>query len=106
MREGAYLEVVVLGPTTERDLAGTVVDTVTNPTMFLLPHVPLVYPLGVQVGSKLGDRYKYNDLVDSVLHDSADSYAQERLIYLEKRHYDLGETPPAANDPYEDPYAN
>ncbi len=106
VREGAYLEVVVLGPTTERDLAGTVVDAVTNPVMFLLPNVPRGYPIGVKVGSALGNRYKYNDLVDSVLHDSADSYAQGRLIYLEKRHYELGQKPPAANDPYEDPYAN
>lgn len=106
VREGAYLEVVALGPTTERDLAGTVVDTIVDPVNALLPKAVRGYPTVFSLSSALNSRYKYNDMVNSILHDSADSYAQERLIYLEKRHYDLGEPAPAAVDPYEDPYAN
>lgn len=106
VREGAYLEVIALGPTTERDLAGTVVDTLADPVNALLPKAARGYPTVLELGAKLNSRYTYKDTVDSILHGSADSYAQERLIYLEKRHYDLGEPAPAATDPYEDPYAN
>jgi len=50
-----------------------------------------------------------------VLYDSADSYAQSRLIYLQNRRFDLGldasagyadpYADAATADPYEDPYA-
>jgi phospholipid-binding lipoprotein MlaA len=106
VREGAYLEVIALGPTTERDLAGTVVDTIVDPINAILPKAARGYPTGFEVAAALNSRYKYMDTVDSILHSSADGYAQERLIYLEKRHYDLGEPAPSATDPYEDPYAN
>lgn len=106
-REGAYLDVPFLGPSTERDLAGTVVDAITDPVSAALPADANGYPLAVRLTARLGDRYKYNDLIDSILHQSADSYAQQRLIYLEKRHHDLGIKSTAAPiDPYEDPYAN
>ena len=106
VREGAYLEVIALGPTTERDLAGTVVDTIVDPVNAILPKAVRGYPTVIEFGAALNTRYKYKDTLDSILHGSADGYAQERLIYLEKRHYDLGEPAPAATDPYEDPYAN
>ena len=48
------------------------------------------------------DRGAFGDTLDSVLYDSADSYAQARLIYLQNRRYELGET---AVDGYIDPYA-
>lgn len=109
VREGAYLEVPFVGPTTERDFAGIIVDTVADPVTLMLPKGQGLrsYPPAVELASHLGDRYKYNDIINSILHDSADSYAQERLIYLEKRHHDLGiKTPAASFDPYEDPYAS
>jgi phospholipid-binding lipoprotein MlaA len=53
--------------------------------------------------------------VDSILYDSADSYAQARLLYLQNRRFELGQEagdPGGAGasddgfiDPYEDPYA-
>jgi phospholipid-binding lipoprotein MlaA len=106
--EGAYLEVPFIGPSTERALAGMAVDTIAHPVNAILPKSLRGYPTAVELASHLGDRYKYNDLIDSVLHGSADSYAQERLIYLEKRHHNLGIKSDAAAtfDPYGDPYAN
>ena len=59
--------------------------------------------LFAQLGSKLADRSRYSDTVDSILYDSADGYAQARLLYLEHRRYNLGETP--AESTFEDPYA-
>ncbi|WP_127902073.1 MlaA family lipoprotein [Solirhodobacter olei] len=105
--EGAYLEVPFLGPSTQRDLAGTVVDTLADPVNSILPQNLRGYPTAVDLASKLGTRYRYNDMINSILYGSADSYAQERLIYLEKRHHDIGMPSPTTNfDPYEDPYAN
>jgi phospholipid-binding lipoprotein MlaA len=44
-----------------------------------------------------------SDTIDSVLNDSADSYAQLRLIYLQNRRFELGTTMPEdAVDPYDD----
>ena len=61
------------------------------------------------VASRLGDRARYSETVDSVLYDSADSYAQARLLYLQSRRFELGQTTGDAGDagfvdPYEDPY--
>jgi phospholipid-binding lipoprotein MlaA len=53
------------------------------------------------------DRGRYVETVDSILYESADSYAQARLLYLQNRRYALGQTVEDSNsdDPYEDPYA-
>lgn len=107
VREGAYLDVPFFGPSTERDFAGTVVDVFADPVRLALPKDLRNYPLAIDVASHLDYRYRYNDIINSILHDSVDSYAQTRLIYLEKRHHDLGESSSStAFDPYEDPYAN
>jgi phospholipid-binding lipoprotein MlaA len=59
------------------------------------------------LASKIGDRGRYSELVDSILYESADSYAQARLLYLQNRRHQLGQTEDEADfvDPYEDPYA-
>ncbi len=102
--EGAYLEVPFLGPSTQRDLAGTVVDIVTDPVNYIFPKRMHNYPTAAHLAARVGDRYKYNSLINSILH-APGSYQQERLIYLEKRHHDLGMPEQAPTfDPYEDPY--
>mgnify|MGYP001767110220 CR=1 FL=1 len=106
--EGAYMELPGLGPSTGRDTMGTIVDIVLNPVSKLVPapesHVATV----AKVGSKLGDRDRYSETLDSVLYDSADSYAQARLLYLQNRRFELGQTAAGGEDafldPYEDPY--
>ena len=55
---------------------------------------------------KAADRKIYGDVIESVLYDSADSYAQMRLLYLQNRRYKLsGQENNDANswDPYTDP---
>lgn len=107
VREGAYLELPFLGPSTERALTGKVVDAITNPTHLLVPQSARNLPYAADAGSILDYRYRFNDTVDSILHGSADSYGQERLIYLEQRHYALGiQSNAGLTNPYEDPYAN
>ena len=111
--EGAYVEMPFRGPSTQRDSVGRVVDFFTNPLPQALSDDQNALRIGVQGADVIGDRGRFGDTVDSVLYDSADSYAQSRLIYLQSRRFELGgggdsdyEDPyaPGATDPYEDPY--
>lgn len=102
--EGTYLEVPFIGPTTERDFTGAVVDVLLNPTMIALNGDQAAVAGGARIASRFGDRYRYSDFVDSVLYESADSYAQARLLYLQNRRFQLGQQDEAdAYDPYDDP---
>lgn len=107
--EGAYVVLPLLGPSTERDAAGRLIDILTD-------------PIGSVLGPKLGDkaednglaftagtiinnRYELTETIDGILYDSADSYAQTRLFYLDSRRFALGETSDdAAIDLYDDLY--
>lgn len=99
--EGAYLELPILGPSTQRDAAGKVVDLVIDPLYHILHSDAAWAVFGLRVASKAGDRARFGDTVDSVLQDSADSYAQLRLIYLMHRRHELNEGG-AEIDPYAD----
>ena len=104
--EGAYLEVPVMGPSTTRDLVGTLVDLALDPVNHLKPD-QVKAATAAKLAAKIGDRGRYSELVDSILYESADSYAQARLLYLQNRRHQLGQTADEGNfvDPYEDPYA-
>jgi phospholipid-binding lipoprotein MlaA len=104
--EGAYVELPVLGPSTERDTVGRVVDIALNPLRYAdLTSEQSAGLFASSAASRIGDRYRFSSTVDSILYDSADSYAQARLIYLQNRRFQLGqETSDAAFDPYYDPY--
>jgi phospholipid-binding lipoprotein MlaA len=108
--EGVYLEVPFAGPSTARDTAGLVVDVALNPTRFLFSGKDALAVTAAKVGSGLGNRDRFSDTIDSILYESADSYAQARLLYLQNRRFELGQTESAGDDdsfidPYEDPYA-
>jgi len=100
--EGNYLELPLLGPSTERDAFGKVVDMALNPLRLLVPDMYNI-PTYAKIASKLADRGRYSETVDSILYDSADSYAQARLLYLDHRRFNLGQAP--SEDQFEDPYA-
>ena len=108
--EGNYAEVPFVGPTTTRDFVGMLVDVAMNPVSLVLDRPESYVATGFKLGSRLGDRNRYSDTVDSILYESADSYAQARLLYLQNRRYELGQTTDGDNasfeDPYEDPYAD
>lgn len=106
--EGPYVELPLMGPSTQRDAVGKVVDIFTNPLRYVLKK-PEIYALPVAGAvSTLGDRATYGDTIDSVLYDSTDSYAQARLLYLERRRFQLGgavaEDAVDVYDDYEDFY--
>jgi phospholipid-binding lipoprotein MlaA len=100
--EGAYLVLPFVGPSTARDSVGVLADIFTNPITFS-PTRPLQNS-GViaNILSSMGSRGRYSDTVDSVLYDSADSYAQTRMIFLQNRRFELGQEDAAAEiDPFD-----
>ncbi len=107
--EGEYVELPFIGPSTQRDTVGMVVDVFTNPLTFGAPS-PEKFMGPVAKGlSKLGDRYTYSSTVDAILYDSADSYAQARLLYLQSRRFQLGQeqtNEDQGDDGYDDYYAD
>jgi len=107
VEEGAYVELPLLGPSTQRDALGSVVDLALDPMNYLLPRPESYVGTMAKLAAKLGDRGRYSATVDSILYDSADSYIQARLLYLQNRRYELGQTSGESasfEDPYEDPY--
>jgi len=108
MGEGQYVELPLIGPSTQRDALGMVVDVFTNPLTFGAPSPEKYMGPVVKGFSKLGDRYEFSDTVDSILYDSADSYAQARLLYLQHRRFKLGqeEAVDEQGDGYDDFYAD
>ncbi len=117
--EGAYLEVPFRGPSTQRDAFGGLVDMFLDPLGHYASDAEMRIIAGVRVAGIVIDRGQFGGMVDSVLYDSADSYAQARLIYLQNRRFELGQGPggsggaaagdgtyidPYSADPYADPY--
>lgn len=87
---GAYLELPVLGPSTERDLVGKIVDfALIDPLDTVLTDEQKFAGTVGRIVSKAGDRARFGSTVDSVLHESADSYAQTRLLYSQHRRHEL-----------------
>jgi phospholipid-binding lipoprotein MlaA len=103
----------VFGPSTARDALGTLVDLALNPMGQVTEGRDATAVMVAKILAKLDDRARYSNTVESILYDSADSYAQARLLYLQNRRFELGQTSAAGDgsedsgfiDPYEDPYA-
>lgn len=107
LEEGAIVELPFYGSTTTRDAVGIVADFFTSPLTFA-PTRP-IDNIGVyaKILEQMGDRGSFSDTVDSILYESADSYAQARIIYLQNRRFELaGDGPDAYLDVYDDPYAD
>ncbi len=104
-REGAYLELPLFGPSTERDAVGQVVDLFANPLDSIFDEGSDI-AAATSLPSVLNSRFELAETVDSILYDSADSYAQLRLFYLESRRFELAGQTSAENafDPYENLY--
>jgi phospholipid-binding lipoprotein MlaA len=100
--EGDYVVHPILGPSTTRDTVGMVVDFALNPLRHYVDTPESRYLTVTSVASGLNSRYEFDGTIDSVLYESADSYAQLRSLYLQQRRFEL--TGAAAD--YEDPYAD
>lgn len=111
VREGGFVMLPFLGPSTERDALGTLVDFGLNPLDFAIQDKAKNIGLYAEIVQRLGDRGQFADSIDSVLYESADSYAQLRVIYLQNRRFELaGDDGQEYVDPYdesfEDPYVD
>lgn len=101
--EGAYIELPFFGPSNQRDAIGLIVDLVGNPVGFVLQSPESYVSPAATLGSVLGDRYTFAGTIDAVLYESADSYAQARILYLDSRRFELeGSVEPDYFDPYEE----
>ncbi len=99
--EGPYVELPIFGPSTRRHTVGRVVDLFTNPLSYVFGSPGRFVAPVSNVGERLSDRGRFTDTVDSILYDSADSYAQLRLIYLQSRRFELGQEDPEQEiDPF------
>lgn len=89
MGEGAFVEIPLLGPSTERDALGKVLGSITNP-LSALPLDQQNIATAAKIGEVLSDRIEYGDVIDQTLYQSADSYSQARLFYLQNRRNQIG----------------
>jgi len=104
--EGAYLELPLLGPSTERDFAGDIVDALIDPLGLFLNDDQLIVASVGSIAGRVAKIDQVGDTIGDVLNESADSYAQARLIYLQNRRFDLGIAAAEVADPYADLYGD
>ncbi len=105
--EGPMIELPFYGPSTARDAVGIVADFFTSPLTF--SPVRPVDNIGFYASllERMADRGNFSDTIDSILYESADSYAQARIIYLQNRRFELaGDGVDDYGDLYDDPYAD
>ena len=98
--EGPYLDILVLGPSNQRDGIGRMVDIVFDP-IGLTGVGPKSVATVTSIAFGLSARSQFRESIDSILYQSADSYAQSRLFFLQNRRYELGTN---QTMPYIDPY--
>lgn len=103
-KEGAYVELPFVGPSTSRDAVGMVVDLFLDPINVIVPAPERYAAPVVSLASRVGDRYRFRGTVDSILYESADSYTQSQLLYLENRRFELNDGQEEAGDELYDLY--
>ena len=89
--EGDYLVLPIFGPSNTRDAIGKAVDFAIDPMSGVIPSPEKYIGTAASLMSKVGDRGRYSETVDSILYDSADGYEQARLLYLQNRRFKLGD---------------
>lgn len=87
VEEGAYVELPVFGPSTERDVAGRVIDSALSPLTWIAPAADLPAAVGYGVrGLEAVDFREANyETLDRILYDSEDSYIAAQTAYLQLR---------------------
>jgi len=100
-KEGPYLVLPFLGPSTARDTFGTLGDFRMDPMGRVLTAEGRAYSYGLKAADLLGTRSRLSNMFDSVLYESVDSYEQTKLIYLQARRFQLNGS---QEEDYFDPY--
>jgi phospholipid-binding lipoprotein MlaA len=81
--EGGYVELPFIGPGTQRDWIGYALDQALDPTYYVLPGAATTSLLVAGGLDIVNDRYELDTTLDTLLHDSADSYTAQRISYLQ-----------------------
>ena len=103
--EGVYIELPFYAASTMRDSTGILVDFMMDPINSILPSKYKTYTQGAKLIELAGDRNEYGDMIDSVLYQNEDSYASQRLYYLQNRRFELNNNTISDDDlgnPYDD----
>ena len=107
--EGPYLEMPFLGPSTLRDASGDIVDTLINPLRLTLDATGNRVITAANIAEEAADAAGASGVIGDILANSADSYAQLRLAYLQNRRFELaraaGDRPAPQGAALDDPYA-
>lgn len=103
-KEGAYVELPLLGPSTTRDTVGRVVDIFLDPVGAVAPRDITRLKTGGFVLDRIGDRADYDAQIEEILYHSPDSYISLRNAYLQQRRAALAKDRSEIID-LEDPYA-
>ena len=82
-------------------MVGKVADLLLDPVSFVLNPWQSRLITTTNFGNVLGNRAALGSTIDSILYDSADSYAQTKLAYLQGRRFRLN---PEISEIYSDPY--
>lgn len=101
--EGPYHELPILGPSTRRDTVGRIVDLFTNPLSYTLDSPEKYVGTVAGLADSAFKKSRRSEVISDVLDGSADSYTQARLIYLQKRRYELSRRT-GSMAVYDDPY--
>lgn len=98
---GPYLIVPILGPSSARDLTGTVVTALTlDPASYVMSNEAA---LGLYVADGIDTRYQLDPAIRDLKRNSLDLYASTRTVYLQKREADIRNGGSLSNDQnYED----
>ncbi len=79
---GAYIMLPLLGPSSTRDAGGRVVDTLSNPLLYILDDYPHLAYRGVAI---VDGREAALDITNEIDRTSLDPYAALRSLYLQNR---------------------
>jgi phospholipid-binding lipoprotein MlaA len=101
---GAYWELPVGGPGTQRDWIGYGLDIVADPLFYVTGGAAATALVAVRGVDLLHDRYKLDAALQALLYESADSYTAQRISYLQNARARLqgGTDLEALEDPYAD----
>ena len=81
--EGGYIELAAIGPGTQRDWTGYLLDQLADPMFYVLPVEATTTLLVVGGLDIVNDRYELDPVLDELLYRSADSYTAQRISYLQ-----------------------
>lgn len=112
VQEGAYIELPFLGPSTERDAFGILVDYLMNPTTyftgFVVESPTSEILLGLRGTDILAFRAENSELINQLYYESTDSYTEVKNAFVQLRRRELGVETTAEDalpDIFEDPAA-